>query len=282
SNPRSDGSSSGDCEVPLVFTNAVHIAIDCGAADVLRLLLRYGVPPDRPGVPGTSAAQQQSSSTGAGATKSAKPSPKVSPTGHSMDKRSSLTAGYTTSPRYSPRGSPRGSPKCSPRSGSPRPSSPLAGGERAATGGFHEMDRRLRPTLVRQAGAEVLEERTRDRDLKLNFRYDAEGSMSRQTSFWRDHGKRSPCEASTDLKAEFEERKIRYRQEEEMRKRQAVAPNYDEEIKKRETANEKLRRDIEEAMRIRDLEEKQRLKDEEQEVKRKALEAEEEKDKFGG
>jgi len=49
SDPRSDGSSSGECEVPLVFANAVHIAVDCDAGDVLRLLLRYGVPPDRPG-----------------------------------------------------------------------------------------------------------------------------------------------------------------------------------------------------------------------------------------
>ncbi|XP_047735904.1 uncharacterized protein LOC125177706 [Hyalella azteca] len=205
SDPRSDGSSSGDCEVPLVFTNAVHIAIDCGAADVLRLLLRYGVPPDRPGVPVASAAQQTSATS-----KSAKPSPKVSPTG---------------------------------------------------------------------LGSEVLDERTRD--MKLNFKPDTEGVSARQScGVWRDHSKRSPCEATTDLRPEFEERKMRYRQEEELRKRQAMAPNYDEEIKKRETANEKLRRDIEEAMRIRDLEEKRRLKDEEEEEKRKALEAEEGKDKF--
>lgn len=273
SDPRSDGSSSGECEMPLVFTNAVHIAIDCGAADVLRLLLRYGVPPDRPGVPGSSSAAQQPTTATNAATRSTKLSPKVSPTGHCLDKKSSLTAGYTTSPRYSPRASPRGSPKCSPRSGSPRPLSPLA------SGGVHDADKRLRPTLVRQAGAEVLEERSRDM-MKLNFRYDPE---NRPLNVWRDHGKRSPCDASADLKVEFELRKLRYRNDEDVRKRQITAPNYDEEVKKRETANEKLRRDIEEAMRIRDLDEKRKLKEQEEDAKRRVLEEEEEedKDKFG-
>lgn len=259
--------------MPLVFTNAVHIAIDCGAADVLRLLLRYGVPPNRPGIPG---AVSTNSATHGGGSKSTKPSPKVSPTGQNLDKRSSLSAGYTTSPRYSPRASPRGSPKCS-RSGSPRPLSPLAGGgDRTLQSASHDSDRRLRPMLVRQAGSEI-EDRVKDRDMKLNFRADTD----KQYNARRDPGKKSPSDISgknsLDLKAEFEERKVRHRQEEEVRKRQASAVNYDEEVKKRESANEKLRRDIEEAMRIRDTDEKQRIRDEEAS---KALEEEEDKDKF--
>ena len=260
-----------------MFTNAVHIAIDCGAADVLRLLLRYGVPPNRPGVPGA----VTTSSTSQNASKSTKPSPKVSPTGQNLDKRVSLTAGYTTSPRYSPRASPRGSPKCSPRSGSPRPLSPMAAGEKMLPNNAHDNDRRLRPTLVRQAGSEI-EDRSKERDMKLNFRpYD-----DRQLNGRKEPGKRSPVDPnaqnSLDLKAEFEQRKIRHRQEEEIRKKQASAAiNYEEEVKKRESANEKLRRDIEEAMRIRDMEEKLRMKEDEEDAKRRALEEEEEdKDKF--
>ena len=273
SGPRSDGSSSGECDVPLVFANAVHIAIDCGAADVLRLLLRYGVPPDRPGIPGASTA-----STAQSTSKSAKPSPRVSPTGHNVDKRSSLTAGYSTSPRLSPKTSPKGSPRCSPRSGSPRSISPLTGGDRIP-GQTHDPDKRLRPMLVRQVGSEMLDDRTRKKDMKLNLRHD-EGYANRQQSIIRTHGKTSPSEGvSRDLRPEFEERKLRYRQEEELRRKQAPVANYDEEIKKRETANEKLRRDIEEAMRIRDMDEKQRLKDEEERKARRALE-EENKDKF--
>ena len=86
----------------------------------------------------------------------------------------------------------------------------------------------------------------------------------------------SPCVLNTDLKAEFEERKIRHKQEEELRRRQTSNVNYDDEVRKRELANEKLRRDIEEAMRIRDMEEKQKQKEEE-EAKRLGIK---DKDKY--
>ena len=61
----------------------------------------------------------------------------------------------------------------------------------------------------------------------------------------------------------------RHRQEEEIRRRQLVNPNYDDEVRKRDTVNEKMRRDIEEAIRIRDLDMK--LKQEE-EMRRSKLE----------
>lgn len=141
---RSEGSSDNTDGggVPGVFTNALHLAVDHGATDVVRLLLRYGVEPNRGGV---------LSLGGGGATAGTAPgprqrlSPRVSPTSVLSVDRRSLNAGHgsligspspRSSPRASPRGSPRGSPRCSPRSGSPRPfsrpSSPLAGCDRGS------------------------------------------------------------------------------------------------------------------------------------------------------
>nr|XP_045618556.1 uncharacterized protein LOC123770570 isoform X4 [Procambarus clarkii] len=167
---RSEGSSDNtDNTVPGVFTNALHLAVDYGAADVVRLLLRYGVEPNRGGLVsmggGCGAPVGGGGCVGAvvggcvGTFPSARArlSPRASPTSvhsaHSADRRSLNTAHGSLmgspsprcsprasprgSPRVSPRASPRGSPRASPRSGSPRsissrPSSPLAGGDRGS------------------------------------------------------------------------------------------------------------------------------------------------------
>ena len=139
---RSDGSSDNTDGggVPGVFTNALHLAVDHGATDVVRLLLRYGVEPNRGGVLSLGGG-------GGGGTAGTAPGPRqrVSPTSVLSVDRRSLNTGHgslmgspspRSSPRASPRGSPRGSPRCSPRSGSPRPfsrpSSPLAGCDRGS------------------------------------------------------------------------------------------------------------------------------------------------------
>jgi hypothetical protein len=49
----SDGCSSSSVEnetlVPLIFTNALHVAVEHGAVDVVRLLLKYGLEPNQGG-----------------------------------------------------------------------------------------------------------------------------------------------------------------------------------------------------------------------------------------
>ena len=49
----SDGCSSSSVEnetlVPLIFTNALHVAVEHGAVDVARLLLKYGLEPNQGG-----------------------------------------------------------------------------------------------------------------------------------------------------------------------------------------------------------------------------------------
>jgi hypothetical protein len=48
-----DGCSSSSKEnetlVPLIFTNALHVAVEHGAVDVARLLLKYGLEPNQGG-----------------------------------------------------------------------------------------------------------------------------------------------------------------------------------------------------------------------------------------
>lgn len=140
---RSEASSDNTdvAGAPGVFTNALHLAVDHGATDVVRLLLRYGVEPNRGGVLSLGGG----GGAGGGAGPKQRPSPRVSPTSVLSVDRRSLNTGHSSlmgspspraSPRASPRGSPRGSPRCSPRSGSPRPfsrpSSPLAGCDRGS------------------------------------------------------------------------------------------------------------------------------------------------------
>ncbi|CAL4086523.1 unnamed protein product, partial [Meganyctiphanes norvegica] len=135
----SDGSSECvEIVVPPVFTNALHLAVDYGAADVVRLLLRYGIEPNRPGCPGLMSGMTGGSISGR-IRPSPRASPRASPTSVLSVERSiaqsslmgspSPRASPRVSPRASPRVSPRVSPRCSPRSGSPRsqPSSPLTG-----------------------------------------------------------------------------------------------------------------------------------------------------------
>jgi len=48
----SDGCSSSskdESHVPLIFTNALHVAVEHGAVDVVRLLLKYGLEPNQGG-----------------------------------------------------------------------------------------------------------------------------------------------------------------------------------------------------------------------------------------
>lgn len=42
-------SSGGAGEMPLVFSNALHLAVEYGSVDVLRLLLKYGLEPNQGG-----------------------------------------------------------------------------------------------------------------------------------------------------------------------------------------------------------------------------------------
>jgi ankyrin repeat protein len=38
-----------ESHVPLIFTNALHVAVEHGAVDVVRLLLKYGLEPNQGG-----------------------------------------------------------------------------------------------------------------------------------------------------------------------------------------------------------------------------------------
>jgi ankyrin repeat protein len=38
-----------ESHVPLIFTNALHVAVEYGAVDVVRLLLKYGLEPNQGG-----------------------------------------------------------------------------------------------------------------------------------------------------------------------------------------------------------------------------------------
>jgi hypothetical protein len=45
----SSSSIDNEPQIPLIFTNALHVAVEHGAVDVARLLLKYGLEPNQGG-----------------------------------------------------------------------------------------------------------------------------------------------------------------------------------------------------------------------------------------
>jgi ankyrin repeat protein len=52
--------------IPLIFTNALHVAVEHGAVDVVRLLLKYGLEPNQGGRLAVSDFNSRSSGSGHG------------------------------------------------------------------------------------------------------------------------------------------------------------------------------------------------------------------------
>ena len=133
----SDGTDTTSASAPNVFSNALHLAVDSNATDVVRLLLKYGIDPNRVAT-GLKIISKAPVST----------TPRHSPTG-GFDRRSLSAASHVIGKKSpSPRASPRGSPRCSPRSTSPRPLSPRNSQPPFEASNLN--DPRLRPMLHRQ------------------------------------------------------------------------------------------------------------------------------------